>query len=206
MRKIYCSFILAFASLTCLYAQTDCKLKKDQDSIKVYTCHTDTTRFKSIVAEFTINTTQEELTKVVMDIPGYTQWQFNTVEAKVLKKISKSEQIYRTVIEAPWPVTDRDMVVRIKTKFDDNSHGIVITTESETGILPEKEGYVRVPSSRGTWVVTQKNKNKLQIKFTIQIDPGGSVPVWLVNWVCAQAPYQSFKNLKTILEKKKSID
>jgi START domain len=202
VRKIYCPIILVFASLTRLYSQTDCKLKKDQDSIKVYTCHTDTSRFKSIVAEFTINTTPEELMQTVMDIPGYTQWQYNTVEAKVLRKISASEQIYRTVIEAPWPVTDRDMVVRIKVKYEDNNK-IIITTESETGILPEKEGYVRVPSSRGKWVVTQATKNRLQVKFTIQIDPGGSVPVWLVNWVCAQAPYQSFKNLKTILEKKK---
>lgn len=201
MRKIYCSFILAFTSLTCPYAQTDCKLKKDQDSIKVYTCHTDTSRFKSIVAEFTINTTLEELTRVVMDIAGYARWQFNTVEAKVIKKISKSEQLYRTVIEAPWPVTDRDMVVRIQTKYENSN--LVITTESETGILPRNKAFVRVPTSRGKWIVTMKSKNRLQVKFTMQIDPGGSVPAWLVNWVCAQAPYQSFKNLKTILEKKK---
>ena len=202
VRKIYYSVVFVLTSLTCLYAQQDCKLKKDQDSIKVYTCHTDTSRFKSIVAEFTINTTREELIQVVMNIPEYTQWQYNTVEAKVLRKISESEQLYRTVIEAPWPVTDRDMVVRIKTKHQDNN-GIIITTESETGVLPKKEAYVRVPSSRGKWIVTQKNKNKLQIKFTMQIDPGGSVPAWLVNWVCAEAPYKSFKNLKRILERKK---
>lgn len=202
MTKIHCSVIFLFAFLNGP-AQNDCKLKKDQDSIKVYTCHTDTSRFKSIIAEFTLRATLDQLARFVLEIPHYTSWQFNTIESKTIRKISASEQIYHTVIEAPWPVTNRDMVVHIKIKHDQDSHSMIITTESEAGIFREVDGYVRVPSSRGKWVVTQKNKNQLQINYTMQIDPGGSVPVWLVNWVCAQAPYQSFKNLKTILEKRK---
>ena len=185
------------------HAQKDCKLQKDLDSIKVYTCHTDTSRFKSIVAEFTLRTTIEQLTQLILNVPNLTKWQYNTIEAQTIKEISSSEQIYYTVIEAPWPVTDRDMVVRIKTKHDRNNRSLIITTESEAEALPKKVGYVRVPSSHAKWIVTQKNKNQLQIKYTMQIDPGGSVPAWLVNWVCAEAPYRSFKNLKAILEMKK---
>jgi hypothetical protein len=204
MRKIFYSITFGFASLPCIYAQNDCKLKKDQDSIKVYTCHTDTSRFKSIVAEFTLHTSFDQLAQIVFDTPNYTQWQFNTIEAKTVKKISSSEQVYRTVIEAPWPVVDRDMVVHMKIQHDRNSNEMVITAESEKGIIPKKESYVRVPASRGKWIVKEKSRNLLQVKYTMQIDPGGSVPPWLVNWVCAEAPYKSFRNLKAILEKKKN--
>jgi hypothetical protein len=204
MKKTYCSIIFCFVSLSSLYAQKDCKLKKDLDSIKVYTCHNDTSRFKSIVAEFTLHTTLDQLAQFVFDTPNYTTWQFNTIEAQTIRKISSSEQIYHTVIEAPWPVIDRDMVVRMRIQRSDQN--MVIHTESEEGILPRKELYVRVPSSRGMWIVKEKNKNILQIKYTMQIDPGGAVPSWLVNWVCAQAPYESFKNLKAILENKKLIN
>ncbi len=203
MRKIYFSIIFGFASLTCLYAQRDCKLKKNQYSIKVYTCHTDTSKFKSLVAEFTLQTTLDQLAQFIFDTPSYTRWQFNTIEAEAIKKISSSEQIYHTVIEAPWPVTDRDMVVRMKIQHNSTDNEMVITAESEPGILPKEESHVRVPSSRAKWIVKEKNKNLLQIKYTMQIDPGGAVPSWLVNWVCAQAPYESFRNLKAILEKKK---
>jgi hypothetical protein len=204
MKKTYCSIIFCFVSLSSLYAQKDCKLKKDLDSIKVYTCHNDTSRFKSIVAEFTLHTTLDQLAQFVFDTPNYTTWQFNTIEAQTIRKISSSEQIYHTVIEAPWPVIDRDMVVRMRIQRSDQN--MVIHTESEEGILPRKELYIRVPSSRGMWIVKEKNKNILQIKYTMQIDPGGAVPSWLVNWVCAQAPYESFKNLKAILENKKLIN
>jgi hypothetical protein len=155
------------------------------------------------VAEFTLRTTIEQLTQLILNVPNLTKWQYNTIEAQTIKEISSSEQIYYTVIEAPWPVTDRDMVVRIKTKHDRNNRSLIITTESEAEALPKKVGYVRVPSSHAKWIVTQKNKNQLQIKYTMQIDPGGSVPAWLVNWVCAEAPYRSFKNLKAIIERKK---
>ena len=205
MKKIYCS-IVVLVTFSCSQAQQDCKLKKDQDSIKVYTCHTDTSRYKSIVAEFDLHSTLDQLGQVILDIPGYTRWQYNTIEAKPIKIISGSEQIYRTVIAAPWPVTNRDMVVNIKIKYDQSNHGMMITTESKAGIIPVAEGFVRVPSSRGIWTVRQKNKNQLHVRFTMQIDPGGIVPAWIVNWVCAQAPYQSFKNLKGIFEKKNKMD
>jgi hypothetical protein len=203
MKKICYSIIFFIISFVCLHAQPGCKLKKDQDGIKVYTCHTDTSRFKSIVAEFTLRTTLDQLSQFIFDAPNYTRWQFNTIKAETIKKISSSEQIYHTVIEAPWPVTDRDMVVRMKIQHNQNDDEMVITTESETGILSKNESSVRVPSSRGKWIVKEKNKNRLQINYTMQIDPGGAVPAWLVNWVCAQAPYESFRNLKAILEKEK---
>jgi hypothetical protein len=185
----------------CFELNAQCTLRKNQDSIKVFTCHTDSSKFKSIVAEFFIHTSLTSLSDFVLDIPKYTQWQFNTIESKIIKKISNTEMIYRTVIEAPWPVTDRDMVVHITSEFSDGKM-LNITTDSESGIVSIKEGLVRVPSSHAEWIVKEKSKNHLEVKYMMQIDPGGSVPAWLVNWVCANAPYQSFKNLKVKLEKK----
>jgi hypothetical protein len=203
LKKIVTTFIFIFASHSYILAQSNCSLKKDRDGIKVYTCHTDTSRFKSIVAEFTINSSFKELVDRMMDVAGYTKWQFNTVEAKILGRVSPSEQIYRTIVEAPWPVVDRDMVVRMTVHVDENKNEASIDAESVKGIFPLTNNYVRVPSSRAHWVVKQGKEKNLEVSYTMQIDPGGSVPAWLANWVCAQAPYESFKNLKAILEKKK---
>lgn len=138
----------------------------------------------------------------MMNVSEYTKWQYNTIESNVIKRISPSEQIYRNVVEAPWPVVDRDMVVRMRTHVDENKNEASIDAESVKGILPSVDNFVRVPSSRAHWAIKQVNQN-LEVRYTMQIDPGGSVPAWLANWVCAQAPYESFRNLKAILEKKK---
>ena len=203
MRKIFITLIFILASVSRILSQNNCSLKKDHDGIKVYTCHTDTSRFKSIVAEFTINASFKQLMDRMMDVPGYTKWQFNTIGSKVIRRISPTEQIYRNVVEAPWPVVDRDMVVRMKIHVDENKNEASIDTESVKGVLPSEDNYVRVPASRAHWTIKQGSEKHLQVRYTMQIDPGGSVPAWLANWVCAEAPYQSFRNLRAILEEKK---
>ncbi|MBS1559370.1 MAG: hypothetical protein JST69_11665 [Bacteroidetes bacterium] len=174
-------------------AQTDCRLRKEQDSIKVYTCFTDTSRFKLIKAEFKIHTSLEKLEKFLLNFSNYTTWQYNTVESRVIKKISDTEYIYYAKINAPWPVTDRDMVVRLAIRHIGN---YLYVSAHSTGGVPIKKELVRVPSSHSEWIVTETSRNILSVKYVIQIDPGGNVPAWIVNWVSAIAPYQSFKELK----------
>jgi hypothetical protein len=182
------------------YAQSNCKLRKEEDGIKVYTCHVDTSRFKSILTEFDIRCSFEDIKKAVLEIDHYPKWQFNTIEGTVLRHVSDNEKIYRTVIEAPWPVSDRDMVVHLRLL--QNPHELLIFTDSEAGIKNEVRGLVRVPFSHAQWTVTLLNENTLHVKYQMLIDPGGSVPAWLVNWACANGPLQSFQNLKKLLGKK----
>ena len=200
MKRIAGTVIFVLLVPLCVQSQDACKLKIDKDSIKVYTCHTDTSRFKSLVTELTVNSTLDQLARFVLDIPNYTRWQYNTIESKSIRKISDSEQIYRTVIEAPWPVTNRDMVVHLRLIYSEDKKNLVITADSQVGIVPYKEGLVRVPSSHAQWTVSREGK-KLRIRYMMQIDPGGAVPAWLANWVCAHAPYLSFRQLKAELEK-----
>jgi hypothetical protein len=122
------------------------------------------------------------------------------MEGKVLNTLSPTEKIYRTVIEAPWPVTDRDMVVHLRILQKEKE--LIITTDSESGIVAEYPELVRVPFSHALWTVVSKSKNQFHVKYEMLIDPGGSVPAWLVNWTCANAPLQSFQKLKLLLEKK----
>ena len=118
-----------------------------------------------------------------------------------IKKINDYEFIYYCKVEAQWPVSDRDMVVRLRSIRTLNE--LQVSANSEKGILSEITDFVRVPASRSQWMVTEKNKNQLDVRYSIQIDPGGNVPAWIVNWVCANAPLQSFQALKKIAEEKK---
>jgi hypothetical protein len=185
-----------------LDAQADCKLRKDENGIKVYTCNNDTSKFKSIKVECELHCSIEKLEHFLLDFENYIHWQFNTSESKVIKKISDSEFIYYTKIEAPWPVSDRDMVVRLRSKRSDSE--LSISANSERGLLAESKDLVRVPVSRSQWRVKEKSKDLLEINYSIQIDPGGNVPAWLVNWVCANAPLQSFQALKRLNENGKN--
>jgi hypothetical protein len=195
-------FLILFSLVTsALFAQYEWVLKKDEDSIKVYTSHTDASRFKSIKATFTVNATLSQLAAMVWNVNVYDQWQYNTIHPKILKEINSKEMIYYAEIVAPWPVSNRDMVVRLSIEQNVKTKVVTIHSKSESSFVPEEEGIVRVPSSTAQWIITPIHKKKLGVEYTIQIDPGGSVPAWMVNMVCAEAPHESFMNLREKIHK-----
>jgi len=210
--KLYTSFISPYriiptilfsVLLTPIFGQKDCDLKKDQDSIKVYTCRVDDLKFKSIKATFTINTTLSTLISFVMDIDRYNEWQYNTSHPRIVKKINDREMIYYTVVEAPWPISDRDMVVDLVVSQAPKTRAVTITTTGVPDYVSKEKNLVRVPMSMARWVITPISQTKLAVEYTIKIDPGGSVPAWMVNMVCAEAPYVSFRNLRQKIQEYK---
>ncbi len=198
-------FILTLSTfLISLYSvgqSTDCVLKKDKDGIKVYTCKSDTSKFRSLRAEFIIeNTSIEELQTFIFTVSRYVQWQYNTSEAVMLKKINSNEMIYRAVIDAPWPVDNRELIVQFSIVMHaaDYTNFYIKTIPYE---FPVVDDLIRVPFSQASWSITKVN-NSLHVTYRMNIDPGGYVPAFFINMAMAEGPYQSFRSLKKLIESK----
>jgi hypothetical protein len=204
--KRRCLSTLALFSSFTVWGQTDCVLKKDRDSIKVYTCASEHLKFKSIKATFTVNARLSQLAAFVMDVNHYCDWQYNTIRASLLKKIDEQEVIYYTEIAAPWPAGNRDMIVDLRLSQDPKTKVLTIIAKSIPQWAPEKDRIVRVPMSHAKWTVVPLSSSLLKVEYFIQIDPGGSVPAWMINLVAAQAPYDSFKTLKNKIRQKKFMN
>ena len=196
------SILFLFFSTTLLFGQGDCELKKDQDSIKVYSCNTDQSKFKSIKASFEVNATAPQLVAMVMDISGYNEWQYNTINAKILKRINKQELIYYVEVVAPWPVSNRDLIVHLKIEQDPITKNLVFTANGVPDYIPVKEGITRVPMSRSKWIVVPLSSDRLRVEYSMNIDPSGSVPAWMMNMVSAEGPFESFYTLKNKIKER----
>jgi hypothetical protein len=188
-------------AVNCIAQSTNCDLKKDKDSIKVYTCKSDTSKFRSLRAEFVIeNVSLEELKTFMFTVSDYLKWQYDAIEASILKQINTNEMIYRVVIDAPWPVDNREMIVHFSTVLHDADHAnfYINTVPSD---FPKNEDLVRIPYSQARWDIVRVNQS-LHVTYSMNIDPGGYVPPFLINMAMADGPYKSFKSLKSLLEKK----
>ena len=60
--------IICLSSMSSLSAQDNCVLKKDKDNFKIYNCPIENTKFKSVMADFELNTTISEYVDVVLDV------------------------------------------------------------------------------------------------------------------------------------------
>lgn len=204
------SYLFRYAGMTILVlllaqraqCQEDCVLKKANGDLKVYSCPSKDEKLNKIRTEVILeNTTFERFLEFVWDVENYVTWQYNTVEATILKSKGNS-MIYRTVVEAPWPLSNREMFTEIESRYDSLGKKLQIITRSMNYEYPSDNDLVRVPFSKGVWDVSLLGKSSLKVVYTLTIDPGGSVPSWLLNMAIAEGPYQSFTNLKEKLSSK----
>lgn len=181
-------------------SQTNWKLAKNKDGITIYEGKTPGSSFKSIKVECTLEGTYDQLISVLSNVSQHKQWVYNNKSASLLKSVSPSEFYYYTETSLPWPINNRDAVMHTTIKKDSLNRFLRVHSVSDAGYSPQRDGKVRVKHSKVAWYVTMPTATTLHVIYTLEADPGGSVPAWLVNSFVEKGPYESFKKLKALLK------
>lgn len=203
--KLFCQVIWMFVfSLTVsgsFAQQYDWRLDKDKEGIKVYVAENPKSKFKVIKVECTLVGTFDKLTSVLTDISHLKDWGYSTKFSYLIKKFSPYELYYYTETYLPWPMSNRDAVVHMKITRDSLQRFMLVNLTGENKFVPDKSGNVRVVSLNINWYVTMPTSNTISIIYTFEANPGGSVPVWLVNSFVDKGPYETFKKLSEVLKR-----
>lgn len=192
--------VLMFA-LTVTQGQENWELRRNENGITIYSQRHNNIVQLRLLTEF--NASSESLIAQLQNINNYVNWVYGNKRSGIIKKISNNDIIYFTEAHLPWPIQDRDLVIELNIKPANATEPLTITAKSIDGILPPKKHFIRVPYSLATWRVTPIPGNKIKIDYTFSIDPGGSIPGWLVNMTIAKGPYESFLKLGDILKKER---
>ncbi|MDB5015674.1 MAG: hypothetical protein JWQ84_506 [Mucilaginibacter sp.] len=199
MKKTLVIFsVLAFL-LSTVKAQGSWELKKDERGIAVYTRKAATGNIKELRVVCELDATKAQLISTLQDIAGYSAWVYSNKKSVILKAESPEKIIYYTQSHLPWPIKDRDLVVELN--INPTPEVLNIQAKSLPAYLPRNENYIRVPYSLATWKVTQ-GANKLKVDYTFSVDPGGSIPSWIVNATLTVGPFNSFLKLRDLLKEK----
>ncbi len=190
---------LTYFSWMGLVQQKDCELRKSAEGIEVYTCKMADSKINSIQSTFSVSSSFGALSEALFDLKNFHKWQYKIVKTELLRSISKNEFIYRAELQTPWPVSNRDLILHVKMVPTSNSNEYHFSAIGKPDFIPPREGFVRVPVSEAHWYIKVIGKTNIQIKHSILIDPGGSIPAWLMNLSLAEGPYETFKNLRTYL-------
>ena len=107
-------------------APADFALDKDKNGIKVYTRKIEGSSLKEFKGVTSIKTSLTSLVALMDDTDALTKWLHNCSAAKLVQSMNYYERITYTVINAPWPVSDRDTVSYSKIVQDPKSKVITI--------------------------------------------------------------------------------
>ena len=198
-------FLLTVSILLLLCGNSFCQngwtLKSDKEGIKVYTKDLDNSPFKAVKTVCTIDASLTKLTAVLLDINSSIDWVYATKSCRVLKQPSPSELFYYSEVTVPWPVNNRDFIIRLKVWQDAKTKVVTVDGENKPALLPEKKNVVRIQQCYSKWIIAPQQNGQVKIEYVLQVDPGGMVPAWLINLFATKGPLESFKNLRVQVKK-----
>lgn len=200
LRRLFSFLFLFFVSIES-FSQKDWTLKTEKSGIKVYTKSFENSPFKAIKTVCTVDASLTRITAVLLDIKNTADWVYATKKVSVLNHISPAELIYYSEIDVPWPASNRDFIVRLKVTQDAKTKVVSVDAENLPNHLPNYKGIVRIPHSYSKWLIEPVNATQVKIEYVLQVDPGGSVPAWLINMFATRGPLESFINLRNQVKK-----
>jgi hypothetical protein len=178
----------------------DWKLVKEEKNIKVFIRKPDNSKYEQIRI---ISKTQSQLSEIVNaleDVNHHKDWVYATEESYIINKTDVSNFDYYVTIDMPFPVKDRDLVIRYKRTQDPNSKVVTINSVSAPGIKAEVKSLVRIKEFETSYKLTPLENGWVEIDYFLTADPGGSLPAWVVNLVTTKGPLETMRSLFVLLE------
>lgn len=193
-------FLLLISTLNAR-AQQNWKLNTETDGMKIYMGDVPGSKVKAIKVECDFNASLSQLITVLLDVKTCTEWVYHTKSCTLLKQVSPSELFYYSEVNIPWPATNRDFVAHLIVTQNPETKVVTVDGPVVPGMVPAKSGIVRIEHSIGKWTISPLSAKSIRVIYTLQVDPGGNIPAWLVNLFAAEGPVQSFKKLRLQLQK-----
>ncbi len=197
-KRIVLLVFLLFQS-SFLFSQEDWKLIKDTDSIKVFSKSEDKNKFDTFKGTVTVNSSIHNFISVLNTIEIFPKWGHNIKEANLLERTGDTLQIYYSVAKAPFPYKNRDGIYLNRFRWQSKTKTLTVDIEILEDYLALDDKFVRVKGN-GYWKIKRLSNDKIHVTFSMQIDPGGSIPTWLANMFVEDTPFNTLLNLKTLLE------
>ncbi len=172
---------------------------KDKGGIEIFLKSIPGSKHKEFRAIVVVETSIDTIMSVFRDIPELTKLLYLCSNSSLLKGISQFEYITYYVLNAPWPVKDRDIVSHIRVSQDIVTNEVTITMKDHQEFLPEQHSKVRVIKFEGFWKLKPTEDGKVEVVFQMHVEPGGKVPSWVSNLAVVVFPYKTLSNLRQIV-------
>ena len=174
----------------------DWVLQKDQDGIRVYTRTVAGSDFAAFRGETVLDTDLSTLVAVHTDVDYVKDWLKDCTHSELIGEFDPDgyHAYFRT--DAPWPVSDRDYVLRYEIDQDPESLAVTLPFETEVAVRPESNECVRMTELVGFWKMTPLDNGRVQVVYEVsRADPAGDLPSWLANAFVVDQPFETLRKL-----------
>ena len=138
-----------------------------------------------------------DIAAVIDDVDRACQWTARCLGARTLQRYSDTLKLFYTRTDSPWPVQDRDAVLRGRATGIAEGQDILIVFEvARSPLMPEVKDVVRMPRLVGHYRLTRQADAATRVEFQVFADPGGWIPDWLSAQVSRSVPFDTLVGLR----------
>jgi hypothetical protein len=173
-------------------------LEKEDGGIALYSRPVADSPFLAVKAVATIDAPAEKVAHLLGDGNGCSAWRAMCKSSEVLSAVSDSESLVYLVLDLPWPVSDRDLVVRSIAHVDAQSQTLHVKLESASDKHPVQD-YVRAESS-GEYELKVIGAAQSQFTYIQHTDIGGDLSPDMINPSLISETFADIRRLQELAE------
>ena len=137
---------------------------------------------------------------LLRDAPFNRRWVYRSGGARILQESGFAQAYVYGVVDAPFPMSDRDTVVRFDYEQDPATGTITINIVNVPDYIAPLPGLVRVPRIGGYWQIRPAAPGWVKVIYQVYGDPGGWIPVWLANVAAVSSVQYTLQNMVTAVK------
>ncbi len=172
-------------------------LTKEKEGVKIYQREIPNSNLKQMRMISTIKgNSLSSFAALFQDLENYDEWVYSCIESKLLKKLAENEIVYYINSDFPWPLDDRDFVLKNTISQDNKTLAFHSKSVAYNNFYGAKSGIVRVKVFDAEWVITPMGNGKFGLVYTFSTDPAGDIPTWIINSFMDVGPLQTLKGME----------
>lgn len=182
----------------------DWTLASDLRGIRVYVRDQPESRFKAFRAVMRMELADEyALVALANDYARLPQWVYFIRHVEELQRAGPLQRWLRFVTHLPWPLRDREVVLRldVEQKRDEHDDVVRVRFRNINELVPDDSPWLTVPELHGVSGFRRLPGTEIELFYELTLDPGGHIPAWLTNRVLRDAPFFTLERLRRVVRK-----
>lgn len=190
---------LTLASTPRVTADAQWTLAKDKDNIQLYTRPVAGSDFLAIRASTVMAADSDAVAAALGDGDGCSEWRRMCKSSRILEVASEQERLIYMVLDLPWPLSDRDVVMRSITHIDPQSKTAVVKLQSDSGAYPAQK-QVRAQCN-GQFIIKVLGEKQVEVAYEMHADLGGDISADMVKSRQISATLAEMGALRALVER-----
>lgn len=181
---------------------TPWQLWRNKDEVKIEYRPVRQDQFIEIKASTTIESSLSGFLLFIEDANNIPNWLANASSSQFLKKISATENIFRTEFKGFWPIQTRDIIIHSKYRQNEDFSVDIFTLDAGDFQKPYAN-IIRVELISGHWLIKPIYNAipRVHVAYTFVVDAKGNIPLWLNKKLALKGIWETMQNIKQQLPK-----